>query len=59
MFMILVFSRCMRKTEIRTPTIAKRLVKPLTSVGSAENFCRNASLRLCAGSVEITNTFFL
>lgn len=32
------------------PTMAYRFVKPLTSVGCLVNFCRNASLRLCAGS---------
>ena len=36
--------------------MACRLVKPSTSVGSRVNFCLNASLRLCAGSVEMMST---
>lgn len=33
-------------------SIAKRLSKPFTFVASLENFCPNASERLCAGSVD-------
>ena len=33
-------------------SIANRLSKPLTFVASLENFCPNASERLCAGSVD-------
>ena len=38
-------------------TMAYRLVNPLTRVGDFENFCRNASLRLWAGSVEMMRTW--
>ena len=41
---------------VGSTSMAKRLVKPLTSVGSLENFWSKASERLCAGSVDITNT---
>ena len=40
-------------------TIAKRLLKPVIGLGVLVNFCRKASLRLCAGSVEIMRTFLL
>ncbi len=40
-------------------TIAYRFWKPVTSVGSLLNFCLNASLRLCAGSVEMIRTLDL
>ena len=40
-------------------TIAKRLSKPVIGLGVLVNFCRKASLRLCAGSVEIMRTFLL
>lgn len=40
-------------------TMAKRLVKPVTAEGVLVNFCRKASLRLCAGSVEMIKTFRL
>jgi len=33
-------------------SIAKRFSKPFTLVASLENFCPNASERLCAGSVD-------
>ena len=33
-------------------SIAKRFSKPFTFVASLENFCPNASERLCAGSVD-------
>ena len=36
--------------------MAKRLVKPSTSVGTLVNFWRKASLRLWAGSVEMMST---
>ena len=31
----------------------------MTLIGSLPNFCPNASLKLCAGSVETTNTLGL
>jgi len=37
-------------------SIAYKLLKFLTSVGDFVNFWENASLRLCAGSVDIINT---
>ena len=37
--------------------MAYRLVKPLTREGVLENFWRKASLRLWAGSVEMTSTW--
>ena len=40
-------------------TIADRFWKPLTRVGLLVNFCLKASLRLCAGSVEMMSTFVL
>ena len=40
-------------------TIADKLVKPSTSVGYFVNFCPKASLKLCAGSVEMINTLSL
>lgn len=40
-------------------TIAYRLVNPWTRVGVFVNFCLNASLRLCAGSVDMINTLSL
>eukprot|EP00128_Syssomonas_multiformis_P017429 Colp12_sorted_trinity150504_noHs@7695 len=40
-------------------SMANKLSKPLTLVGSLVNFCVNASLRLCAGSVEISSTLRL
>ena len=39
--------------------MAKRLSKPVTGLGVLVNFCRKASLRLCAGSVEMMSTFLL
>ena len=39
--------------------MAKRLSTPVTGLGVLVNFCRKASLRLCAGSVEIMSTFLL
>ena len=40
-------------------TMAKRLSTPVTGLGVLVNFCRKASLKLCAGSVEIMSTFLL
>lgn len=40
-------------------TIASRFEKPSTRVGVLVNFCLKASLRLCAGSVEMIKTFSL
>ena len=37
-------------------TIANRFLNPLTKVGCLLNFWAKASLRLCAGSVEIIKT---
>ena len=37
--------------------MAKRLSKPVTGLGALVNFWRKASLRLCAGSVEMMSTF--
>ena len=39
-------------------SITDRFAKPATGVGSAPNFCANASLVLCAGSVEMIRIFF-
>ncbi len=39
--------------------MAKRLSKPVTGLGMLVNFWRKASLRLCAGSVEMMSTFLL
>lgn len=39
------------------PTMAYRLSNPWTRVGVLVNFWRKASLRLCAGSVEMMRTF--
>ena len=39
--------------------MAKRLSKPVTGLGVLVNFWRKASLRLCAGSVEMMSTFLL
>ena len=36
--------------------MAKRLLNPLTSVGFLLNCCLKASLKLCAGSVEMIRT---
>lgn len=38
--------------------MANRLVKPWTRVGVLENFCLKASLKLCAGSVDMIRTLF-
>ena len=48
-----------RLVLIGTVTIAKRFSKPVTGLGVLVNFCRKASLRLCAGSVEMMRTFLL
>ncbi len=40
----------------RMRTMANKLSNPLTSVAVLPNFWPNASLRLCAGSVEISST---
>lgn len=40
-------------------TIAYRLSKPWTRVGDLENCCLKASLKLCAGSVEMISTLSL
>jgi len=39
--------------------MAYRFLKPLTSVGTLENFWLNASEILCAGSVDIIRTVSL
>ena len=39
--------------ELGSISMAYRLSKPLTLVASLLNFCEKASLRLCAGSVEL------
>ncbi len=39
--------------------MAKRLSTPVTGLGVLVNFCRKASLKLCAGSVEMISTFLL
>jgi hypothetical protein len=52
---ILIYLRSMIITQAHN-TIAYKFVNPSTNVASLLNFCPKASLRLCAGSVDISNT---
>ena len=56
--LFLVWSRCRCRNK-KARAIANRFSRPSTGDGVLVNFCWKASLRLCAGSVEIISTLRL